>query len=83
MIFDIAITITLKKGVLDSQGKAVTASLQAMGYEALRDVRVGRFVEVVAEAPDLAEAQTLAGGICEDLLVHDLIEESLIEVRGR
>ncbi len=83
MLFDVTITITLKKGVLDTQGKAVAASLHEMGYQALREVRVGRFVEIVVEAQDDGKARALAEALCDDLLVNDLIEESRIEVKGR
>ncbi|QTX32959.1 phosphoribosylformylglycinamidine synthase subunit PurS [Aminithiophilus ramosus] len=83
MLFDVAITISLKKGVLDTQGKAVAASLHGMGYETLKEIRVGRFVEAVVEAPDSVQARSLAAGLCDDLLVNDLIEESRIEVKSR
>lgn len=81
MEYLVKITITLKQGVLDTQGKAVTASLHGMGgYEALQEVRVGRFLELRLSAKDRGTALTLAEGMCGDLLVNDLIEERSIEV---
>lgn len=74
------VTITLKKGVLDSQGKAVASSLHDMGYGKLEEVRVGRYVELALEAASHDEALAMTESICDDLLVNDLIEERRIEV---
>ena len=57
-----------KQGILDPQGKAVERSLPALGFEGIRDVRVGRLVEL--EVDDPAQLDSL----CEKLLANPLIE---------
>jgi len=48
--------VTLKKGVLDPQGKAVEQSLARLGFSEAREVRVGRFIEMAVEAGSREEA---------------------------
>jgi phosphoribosylformylglycinamidine synthase PurS subunit len=68
------ITILPKDGVLDIQGKAVEKTLAAHGYEAVLEVRVGKFIRVAVEAEDEADAGMKVETIAEDLLVNDLVE---------
>ena len=62
-----------KAGILDPQGKAVERALPALGFEGMREVRVGRMVELDvdddAQLPDL----------CEQLLANPLVEDYEIE----
>jgi phosphoribosylformylglycinamidine synthase PurS subunit len=68
------ITILPKDGVLDIQGKAVEKTLAAHGYEAVLEVRVGKFIRVAVEAADESDAGRKVRTIAEDLLVNDLVE---------
>ena len=68
------ITILPKDGVLDIQGKAVEKTLSAHGYDAVLEVRVGKFIRVTVEAADHADADLKVRTIAEDLLVNDLVE---------
>jgi phosphoribosylformylglycinamidine synthase subunit PurS len=62
-----------KAGILDPQGQAVERALPALGFEGVRNVRVGRLIELdVADAARLPE-------ICERLLTNPLIEDWEIE----
>ncbi len=72
--FQANVTILPKDGVLDTQGKAVEKTLVGAGYDAASDVRVGKFIRFVVEAPDKAAAGELVRAISSDLLVNDLIE---------
>jgi len=67
-----------KAGILDPQGAAVERALPALGFEGVRDVRVGRLIEL-----DVADPARL-GEMCERLLANPLIEdyEVLVERDG-
>ncbi|MDO9508760.1 MAG: phosphoribosylformylglycinamidine synthase subunit PurS [Thermovirgaceae bacterium] len=80
MTFLVKILIFPKEGVLDTQGKAVARSLKRIGFEALNDVRVGKYIQVWLEAGNEAEAIAKAGSMCGELLVNNLIEDHRIEV---
>jgi phosphoribosylformylglycinamidine synthase subunit PurS len=67
------VLIRPKEGILDPQGKAVERALPALGFESVRDVRVGRLVEL--EADDASDLSAL----CEKLLANPLIEDYEIQ----
>ncbi|MGF1445294.1 MAG: phosphoribosylformylglycinamidine synthase subunit PurS [Pikeienuella sp.] len=66
--------VTLKPGVLDPQGAAITQALGALGFDGVREVRQGKLIELdlVEEDPDRAEAQVRE--MCEALLANTVIE---------
>ena len=74
--------VTLKRGVLDPQGKAVARSLATMGYEEVEDVRHGKFVEVTLEETDPARAKERLTEMCQRLLANTVIEDFRIEIVG-
>jgi phosphoribosylformylglycinamidine synthase len=67
------VLIRPKEGILDPQGKAVERALPALGFEGMREVRVGRLVELEADDPDRL------GELCEKLLANPLVEDYEIE----
>ena len=73
------ITVTLKPGVLDPQGRAVHHALEGLGFAGVEDVRVGRLIELdVAEGTDKAALTEM----CEKLLANTVIESFTIENAG-
>ena len=58
-----------KEGILDPQGQAVERALPALGFHGVKDVRVGRMVELEVEHPEGIEE------MCERLLANPLIED--------
>ena len=68
------IHITLKKGVLDSQGKAVHHALTDLGYSEVEDVHLGKYMEVSLKGVSEQEAQTRVTEMCEKLLANTVIE---------
>jgi phosphoribosylformylglycinamidine synthase len=76
------IYVTLKRGVLDPQGKAVARSLSTMGFEEVQDVRLGKYVEVELEEKDAARAKERLTEMCERLLANTVIEDFRIEIVG-
>ena len=67
--------VTLKKGVLDPQGKAVQHSLASVGYTGVEDVRLGKFIEVKLNETDKAKAEVQLKEMCEKLLANTVIED--------
>lgn len=75
------IHITLKKGVLDTQGKAVQSALEGMEFKGLSDVRIGKYIELDLKATDKASAETEVKAMCEKLLANTVIENYSIELQ--
>ena len=70
-----AVTVTLKKDVLDPQGKVVSQTLKNMGYKNIIDVRQGKYFEIELENTDKDSAEKLVKEICEKLLTNVVIED--------
>jgi phosphoribosylformylglycinamidine synthase subunit PurS len=75
------ITITLKNGVLDPQGKAIEGALHALGFAEVANVRQGKLVELDIPAADDAAARNQLKDMCEKLLANTVIENYNIEIR--
>ena len=75
------ITVTLKSGVLDPQGKAVHRSLESLGFKAISDVRVGKHIQVALN-PGLSEgeAKKQVTEMCQKLLANEVIEDYSFEL---
>jgi phosphoribosylformylglycinamidine synthase subunit PurS len=71
------VLIRPKEGILDPQGQTVERALPALGFEGVKDVRVGRMVEL--DVPDA----TRINEMCEKLLANPLIEDYEILVVER
>ena len=76
------IYVTLKKGVLDPQGKAILSSLSHLGVEGVEDVRVGKYMEIALKDLGREEAQRLLDDACRRLLANTVIEDYRIEIEG-
>jgi phosphoribosylformylglycinamidine synthase subunit PurS len=75
------ITITLKNGVLDPQGKAIEGALHALGFAGVANVRQGKLIELDMPAGDDAAARRQLRDMCEKLLANTVIENYNIEIR--
>jgi phosphoribosylformylglycinamidine synthase len=71
--------ITLKRGVLDPQGKAVCTSLHQLGYREVTDVRIGKFMEVSLGGLPRQEAEKRLQAMGEKLLANPVIEDFRFE----
>ena len=69
-----SVTVTLKKDVLDPQGKVVGQTLRGMGMSNLIQIRQGKFFEIDLEEEDSSKAQNQIREMCEKLLVNKIIE---------
>jgi phosphoribosylformylglycinamidine synthase len=74
------VTVALKSGVLDVQGKAVAGALTTLGFEGVRDARVGRVIEIDLEDADEASAHERVRAMCDRLLANPVIESYRIEL---
>ncbi len=72
------IQVKLKPTVLDAQGAQVRQALHALGFEGVRDVRMGRYIEL--ELPDGADAEREVHAMCEQLLANPVIETYEFEI---
>ena len=76
------ITITLKPGVLDPQGKAIAGALHALGFGSVGNVRQGKYIEVEVEENDPTRARAEIERMCEQLLANPLVESYEITLDG-
>lgn len=74
------IHITLKNGVLDPQGKAIQQALAGLGFDAVEDVRQGKYIEVELAESDAEAARAKVSDMCEKLLANTVIENYDIEI---
>jgi phosphoribosylformylglycinamidine synthase PurS subunit len=70
-----------KGGVLDPQGKTVQHALAALGFDEVRDVRVGRWIVLSLDGDDPAEAEGRVRTMCDRLLANGVIEDYDVQVR--
>jgi len=71
--------VTLKRGVLDPQGKAVCTGLHQLGYREVTDVRIGKYMEVTLGGLPREEAEKRLQAMCDKLLANPVIEDSRSE----
>ena len=74
------VTVTLKNGVLDPQGKAIEGALGALGFEGVGHVRQGKVFDLQIEATDKAKAEADLKSMCEKLLANTVIENYSISI---
>lgn len=73
------VLVRLKPGILDVQGAAVQRALVGLGFADVRDLRVGKLVEVDVDAPTAAMARQRVDEMCRRLLANTILEDYTIE----
>ncbi|HUC63345.1 MAG TPA: phosphoribosylformylglycinamidine synthase subunit PurS [Alphaproteobacteria bacterium] len=76
----VLVHITLKRGVLDPQGKAIAHALGSLGFAGVDDVRQGKYFEIELAGTDPAKARAAADAMCKKLLANLVIENYAIEI---
>ena len=71
----VSVIITLKKDVLDPQGKVIHQTLDGMGFEGINEVRQGKYFDINIEENDEQKAKQSAEEICKKLLANQVIED--------
>lgn len=74
------VNVFLKEGVLDPQGKAVHHALTSLGFNDVKDVRVGKQIILELTATDKSKADAEVREMCETLLANTVIEDYSIEI---
>ena len=78
----ISVVITLKKDVLDPQGKVIHQTLDGMGFEGINEVRQGKYFEIDTKENDKKKAEAKIEEMCKKLLANLVIEDFKI-IRSR
>ena len=68
------VTVTLKNGVLDPQGKAIEGALSTLGFGGVGQVRQGKVFDIEIDGKDKAKAEADLKAMCEKLLANTVIE---------
>ena len=79
-MFQAKIIVSLKQSILDPQGSVVAKSLQSMDFD-VSSVRIGKYMELVIQAADEAEAEQKVRLMCEKLLANTVTEEFDIQLQ--
>jgi phosphoribosylformylglycinamidine synthase len=74
------VTVTLKSGVLDPQGKAIEGALRSLGIEGVDGVRQGKIFEIELSSDDRASAEAVLKEACERLLANTVVENYRVEL---
>lgn len=73
--FRAAVHITPRRGILDPQGQAVADALHTLGFPGVREVRVGRHIQLEVDADSDKAAREAVKAMCERLLANPVIED--------
>ena len=71
----ISAIVTLKKDVLDPQGKVVQQALKGMGFDNVKEIRQGKYFEIDVDENDKKKAEKKAEEMCKNLLANLVIED--------
>lgn len=74
------VTVTLKNGVLDPQGKAIGHALEGLGFAGVHGVRQGKVFDIELDGADRAQAEADLKAMCEKLLANTVIEDYTVTV---
>ena len=74
------VTVTLKNGVLDPQGKAIEGALKSFGLEGVDSGRQGKVFDIELSLTDKAEAEALLKAAAEKLLANTVVENYRVEI---
>ena len=74
------VTVTLKSGILDPQGKAIEGALRSLGVEGVTAVRQGKVFDIELESADPADAEAVLRQAADKLLANTVIENYRVDV---
>ncbi|HBK81452.1 MAG TPA: phosphoribosylformylglycinamidine synthase [Nitrospinae bacterium] len=78
----VLVYITYKQGILDPQGLSVKGALSSLGFRGVRDVRVGKYIEVELDESSPEELKARVEEMCRELLANPVIEDYRVELPG-
>ncbi|MDI6873288.1 MAG: phosphoribosylaminoimidazolesuccinocarboxamide synthase [Actinomycetota bacterium] len=75
-----AVYVSPKKGILDPAGQAALGALKSLGYDEVKDVRIGKYITLRLEGVDEGKAEERVREMCERLLANPIIEDYRVEI---
>lgn len=79
-MYKATVYVTLRESVLDPQGNAVKQSLHSLHYDEVRDVRIGKYMELLVDLNDEQQVRERVKEMCEKLLANTVIEDYRFEL---
>lgn len=79
-MFRVSVYVTPKAGILDPQGATIERTLPALGFEGVKNIRVGRFITLDVEGTDADTVRKDVDDMCRRLLANLIIEDYRFEV---
>ena len=80
-MLEVEVYVSLKKTVSDPQGLAVKHSLESLGYSEVKDVRVGKFIQLRLDLEDREKASQRIEEMCKKLLANPIIEDFTFKIK--
>jgi phosphoribosylformylglycinamidine synthase len=80
-MYQAAITITLRRSILDVQGKTVEHALHSTDFPMIRNVRIGKHVELEIQAADADQAHALLNDACRSIIANPIMEDYHISLQ--
>jgi len=80
--FAVAVDVMPKEGISDPQGQTIERALPSLGFDDVSDVRVGKRIELVVEAPDPETAEAIVRAACVRFLANPVIEDFHVSLRA-
>lgn len=80
-MFEASIYVTLKKGILDPDGKAIRQRISSLGFEQVKEINTGKFFLLKLNSQDRTTAEQEVRQICEKVLVNLVLEDYSYELR--
>ncbi len=74
------IRVTLRKSILDPQGKAVEHAIGDLGFRGVSNVRMGKYIELNVESDSAEDARRITEDVCKKLLANPVMEDYQVEV---
>ena len=74
-MYKATVNVTLRKSILDPQGKAAHHALQNLGMKEIDSVRIGKFIEMDIDAENKDRAHEIAENACTQLLANEVMED--------
>ena len=79
-MYKATVNVTLKKSVLDPQGKTVLHALNTLGFAEAQDLRVGKYFEIKLATKERKQAEEKLKAMCDQLLTNPVIEDYTYEL---
>ncbi|MFA5404825.1 MAG: phosphoribosylformylglycinamidine synthase subunit PurS [Ignavibacteria bacterium] len=79
-MFTAKIKVTLRKTILDPQGKTIEHSLHSMGYDKISYTRIGKYIEMKIDVNSIEEATVIVNESCKRLLSNPVMEDYEFEI---